>query len=822
MANNVFNRMYFFWWLRHILFFWVRTKVVPSTPKVELNLTPGIPVCYVLNTQSVTDILVLEQICQEHGLPLPRYHSSQLREPGRAGFLCLHKMGLFQIDRSLTKEPSIELKTLVQSVVKNPDQDVQIVPVSVLWGRNPGREEKSIFKLLFFDDEYAGVLQKLFIVLAQGRVNYLQFGKSISLREFVDSAQEKGELAKKLRRVLRVHFKLQRQQAMGPSLTRRSQVAANIVAAKAVREAIEDEARKKKIPIERAEAMARRYIWEIACDQNYSMIRLADIVLAKLWNKLYRGLVVKHGERLREIEKTHEIVYLPAHRSHLDYLLLAYCLYQEGQPPPHTAAGINLNFWPAGPILRRCGAFYIRRTFAGNRLYTVVFNEYVHYLLTKGHPVKFYIEGGRSRTGKLLPAKTGMLAMVVHSYLRNSSRPIAFVPTYVGYDRVFEVDTYQGELRGKAKAKESAGLLFSARSIFKMNFGRAYIGFSQPIYLKDSLTAFKSDWADDEVSHETKPKWLNPFVSKLAGEVLTSINANAVVSAQGIFALVILSSPTKAVTEDDLLYLIEKLISAMRATPYSRDVELPLGDAKDILNEALATAKAERFSHPGGDVIYMHEYEASNLAYYRNNLLHLVAIPSLIASYFLHHESAREEDLVRSGVKFYPFLKSEYFLRWESDDAEKVVKRVVEGLISQGLLERAQDGFIQRPKVTDRELTTLFYLGRTLGQLLERYAIATQILANHKQGIERQTFETQCSLMAQRIAILYGVNSPELQDSKLYKGFVDELRSLGYAEIAENNVLKPTDKIIGLARDSARLLSGDIRSSITRMYDLTT
>jgi glycerol-3-phosphate O-acyltransferase len=213
----------------------------------------------------------------------------------------------------------------------------------------------------------------------------------------------------------------------------------------------------------------------------------------------------------------------------------------------------------------------------------------------------------------------------------------------------------------------------------------------------------------------------------------------------------------------------------------------------------------------------MHEHEAANLAYYRNNILHLVAIPSLIASYFLHYDRVLESDLVRAGKEFYPFLKAEFFLRWTIDSSEKVVKRVIDGLVSQGLLMRNDNGYIERPAVTSRDLTSLFFLARSLSQLLERYAIASHMLANYKQGVERQVFEEQCSLMAQRIAILHGINSLELQDPKLYKGFVDELRRLGYAELSEQNLLKPTDKIIALARDSAKLLSADIRSSITRM-----
>lgn len=117
---------------------------------------------------------------------------------------------------------------------------------------------------------------------------------------------------------------------------------------------------------------------EIAANFSYEMIRLTDRILGFTWNRLYQGINVHNAERVRQLAHDgHELVYVPCHRSHMDYLLLSYVLYHQGLVPPHIAAGINLNFWPAGPIFRRLGAFFIRRTFKGNKLYSTVFREYL-------------------------------------------------------------------------------------------------------------------------------------------------------------------------------------------------------------------------------------------------------------------------------------------------------------------------------------------------------------------------------------------------------------------------------------------------------------
>lgn len=809
------NWMSLLWWLRRVLFLWVRTKVVPANPTEELSLKPNVPVCYVLSYRSISDLLVLDQMCRRFGLPLPVHKAGDLKSPGTASFVYLQKMGLLQPERD-SKAPPSPLLRLAENAATDKSMEVQIVPVSVFWGRNPGREERSILKLLFFDDEHAGIVQKIFIVLAQGRQSFLNFGRPVSLRNLVDEGASPPETAKKLRRVLRVHFRRQRTAAMGPSLPSRASVIAHLVHERPLREAILEEARKKKLPVEKAEQRARRYLLEIISDQKYAMVRLADIFLTWLWNRLFGGVVIKHSHRLREIEQSHEVVYLPSHRSHMDYLLLSYSLYYEGVPPPHIMAGINLNFWPVGPLLRRCGAFYARRTFGGNRLYTAAFNEYVHYLHSKGYAIKFYPEGGRSRTGRLLSPKTGMLAMVVQSYLRNPERPIAFIPIYLGYDKVMEVRTYQTELQGKAKRSESVGQLVKARKALKMNFGQAYIGFGEPIYLKDALDSHYPAWREERGDSEQKPKWFAGLIQNLAQETMVRINSTAVVSPLAMFSLVILSSPTRALGEEDLLYLMDKLTSAMRASPYAADVVLPPGSAREHLQAAIAVAKVERFQHPGGDVIFMEERESVLLTYYRNNILHLVALPSLVASFFQHNERVEEEALESGAELFYPFLKQDFFLRWDAAHGRNAIRAVVASLVKEGLLFR-EGNMLRRPEVTSRDLTTLLILARSLGQTLERYAISNALLARQEAGIERKAFEAQCTLMAQRIAILNGVKEPEFFDKNLFKNYLDRLVDLGYVTSGADGRLQNSPGLAALADYSLGLLSGDIRQSIQRI-----
>ena len=190
-----------------------------------------------------------------------------------------------------------------------------------------------------------------------------------------------------------------------------------------------------------------------------------------LWNSCTTELILTR--RQVNYWRVHRNPLHPSHRSHIDYLLLSYVLYHNGLTPPHIAAGINLKMPVVGGLLRRAGAFFMHRSFRGDALYQAVFDEYLHQMFIKGYSVEYFIEGGRSRTGRTLHPKTGLLSMTISSFLRNSRRPVCLMPVYFGYERVLEVSTYMGELSGKHKKRESLDIIGVIRSSY--SFGRVTV-----------------------------------------------------------------------------------------------------------------------------------------------------------------------------------------------------------------------------------------------------------------------------------------------------------------------------------------------------------
>lgn len=797
--------------LRWPLRAWMRVHVTPSDLD-ELDLDPDSPICYVLAGGGLSDWLALEAVCAAHGLPRP--HSAANRLPGtrRAVVLAL-PVGR---DRSRT-----ELRRIVDRGLRDRNYNVQLVPVSIFWGRDPIKET-SLFRILFADSERAGRLRKLLIILAHGRNVLMHFGQPLDYRGFLAAEMEPNRVVRKLVRVLRVHFRRQRVATLGPRLSHRGRVINSLLADADVRHAIQRTANDEDIEIEAARARARAYATEIAADYSNIAIGFMLRVLTWLWNRIYDGVDVRHLQRLRSTAHNRSLVYLPAHRSHMDYLLVSYILYQEGLALPRIAAGVNLNFWPIGGLLRRCGAFYIRRSFRGDKLYTAVFRAYVDALIGHGRPIKFYPEGGRSRTGRLLPPKTGMLAMVVQSFLRHADKPAAVVPVYIGYDRVMEINSYFDELRGsRSKKGESVGdLVRGSRKILQRKYGRAYVAFGEPVPLDAFADAVCPDWRSRPVpvSEAPRPAWFENLVSRLAETVMVRINATATLNPSGLVALILLGSPQKAVAEDEIIHSLELLAALARSAPYSDDVTVPEVSGREMLDEAAPLTRLVRVPHAWGDVLTVESREAVLLTYVRNSVMHLFALPSLIANFFSHARSRRESTLLDDCTELYPLLASELFLRWPEADCRAALADALASLVEVGLLQRTGKGELRRPDVGSHEFAALMSLARIMRESLERYAMTLVLLANNLPAgrIRREGIERQCQLMAERMAILSGRNSPEFFDLRL---FDNHLRTLTRIELLHDNdgELQLDPALRKLSEHALQLLGPDLRQSILHL-----
>ncbi|MEZ3499971.1 glycerol-3-phosphate 1-O-acyltransferase PlsB [Pantoea sp. KPR_PJ] len=781
----------------------VKSKAIPADPVSEHGLDPTRPIMYVLPYDSKADLMTLRQQCLKHNLPDP------LVPLEIDGALLPRHVFIHDGPRVFPYfVPNTESVKIFHEYLdlhrNNPNLDIQMLPVSVMFGRAPGREVQG-------NDaphlrELNGV-EKFFATLWNGRDSFVRFSPTVSLRWMATQHGTDKSIAQKLARVARIHFARQRLAAIGPRLPARQDLFNKLLQSKAIEKAVEEEARSKKVSHEKAQQNAVEMMEEIAADFSYEAIRITDRVMGWLWSRLYQGINVNGGERVRQLaEDGHEIVYVPCHRSHMDYLLLSYVLYHQGLVPPHIAAGINLNFWPAGPIFRRLGAFFIRRTFKGNKLYATVFREYLGELFSRGYSVEYFVEGGRSRTGRLLDPKTGTLAMTLQAMLRGGNRPITLVPIYIGYEHVMEVGTYAKELRGAAKEKE--GFMQMVRGLRKLrNLGQGYVNFGEPLPLVNYLNKQVPEWRDaiDPIEPQ-RPSWLTPTVNDIAARVMVRINEAGAANAMNLCVTALLASRQRSLTREQLIEQLECYTELLRNVPYSPESTVPPLSAEELLNHAMSMNKFETEQDNIGDIIILPREQAVLMTYYRNNIHHMLVMPSLIAAIIQQHPNLSEAELLRQVRLIYPMLKSELFLRWESDALPALLNALCQELARQGLIT-LQDGQLRH---TAARYRTLQLLAAGIRETLQRFAITFSILSA-RPTINRGTLEKESRMLAQRLSVLHGINAPEFFDKAVFTTLVLTLRTEGYISDTGDADVERTHATWLILAD---LITSDVRLTI--------
>jgi glycerol-3-phosphate O-acyltransferase len=829
------------WWtglLGWLLRPWVRVEIEPADPREFIDARP---VCYVLEDYGLSNALILDRACREAGLPSPlrplpgdplgrkrAYVALSRRSAGSA-----IKAAAQQFAQQLAlqqgqaapvhgKTRSESLSRLIEAHRADPALDVQLVPVSIFVGRAPDKAS-GWFSVLFSENwALVGRFRRLLAILLNGRNTTLRFAAPVDLRGIIGEGLDPERTVRKLSRVLRAHFQRIRAAIIGPDLSTRRLLADAVLASEPVKEAIADQAaRDKSSPVD-AWKKAHRFIWEIAADYSHSVVRSASFLLTFVWNRIYRGVLIHHLDQVKEAAPGHEIIYVPSHRSHMDYLLVSYLLYTKGIVPPHIVAGVNLNLPVIGSLLRRGGAFFIRRSIRGSALYSAVLGEYVAQLVSGGYSIECFIEGGRSRTGRLLPPKGGMISMLLRGYLRQPTRPVLFQPVYIGYEKLMEGNSYLDELSGKPKEKESIwSLLWGVPKVLRQNFGQVVVNFGERIPLNDVLAQHAPDWDGKAVPEDEKPAWLSATVDALAQRIQVNVNRAADVNPVNLLAMALLSTPKHAMGETDLLAQIALSQTLLREVPYSDHVTVTPHTPAQIVAHGEEIGMLARTPHPLGDVLGVDDDSAVLLSYFRNNVLHLFTAAAWIAVCFQNNRRMGRAQLQRLGRTLYPFLQAELFLPWDEDGFAGRIDRTIAVFIREGLLEQVgeeEGGILQRNAGQTDEVFRLRAIGHALQQAFERYYIAISVLVKNGPGtLGAGELETLCQLAAQRLSLLYADTAPEFFDKSLFRGFIQKLREMKLVWPDDNGKLAFDARLDAWARDARVVLGRELRHTIEKV-----
>jgi glycerol-3-phosphate O-acyltransferase len=811
------------WGVRKTLGLWVKATIKPEDIADTLAVRAR-PVCYVLENESHSDLAVLDDACARLGMPRPDHCFALARQ---SSFLGL---------RSRSRAPR-HLVQLVDSAAREPGFDLDLVPVTIFWGRAP-QKEQSLWRLLFAEDwVLVGRFRKMLNVLVNGRNTVVFFGEPIPLREAIGDLPP-TRAVRRLMRSLRGVFRSQRASTIGPDLSHRRTMVAHILRTQAVRHAVrrEMQARRELAAAARGRGRAglrrrssrravllaaRQYAMEISANYSQPFVTFMSTILGRLWTRLYDGVDFEHVEKLQEIGDGAEIIYVPCHRSHMDYLLLSYIIYHKGFAVPHVAAGVNLNLPVVGRFLRKGGAFFLRRSFKGQALYAAVFTKYLGFMMARGHPLEYFVEGGRSRTGRLLSPRTGMLSMTVRSYLKEPRRPVVFMPVYFGYERIVEGRTYIGELSGRPKEKESVfGVIKSLPSVLRSKFGKVHVNLGEPIVLDEMLDAYNPSWrrapAAEGAEEAAPPGWIAELIRDLAFRVVSGINAAAAVTPINLVSMALLATPRQAMLEADLKRQLDLYQRLLRDAPYSPLVTVTADSAEQMTRYAESMGMLERQAHPLGDIMRMTAERAVLATYYRNNILHLFAMPSLLACCFVGNARMRTDDLKRLAWRVYPYIRAELAMRWPEEEIGPLTDSLLDALARSDLLRPNEDrSEWHRPPPTSLEAIQLSLLAEATIQTIERYYLVIAVLLRAGSGsITHAALEERCHLMAQRMSILYGLDSPEFFDKSLFRNFIELLGRRSVITTSENGTLAFGEPLLGVAADAQLVLSEQLRHDI--------
>ena len=830
---------------------------------------------YVLQDYSRSNSILIDLQTQEHKLPpaLVGVHDSAHNIKENAAIIFLHH------PHAKDTQLSPRLSRLVSAVLQHPELKVRLVPVSILWGRAPEKED-SLFKLLTTDNwQDPSITKQLFNIGVMGRDTFVQFHPPQDLRALINnslksddeesvasesvtanlkedvlkdidsknndskekdsaiknideapnyamvaSADGNRELVRSLQQQLTIYLDKQRASMLGPDLSDRRNLVDKLIYSPAIKHAIEAEALETGTSNREARILAKSYANEMVNDYSHSIVRGFYKFLTWLWTQLYDGVEVHHFERVRELAADYELVYVPCHRSHVDYLLLSYVIYKRGLSIPYVAAGDNLDVPVLGPLLRGAVAFYIRRSFRGNALYTAVLREYMHTLITRNTPIEYFIEGGRSRSGRLLPPKMGMLAMTVHSQLRHSVKPVVFIPTYIGYERIMEGGTYVGELKGKPKESESLiGLLKVGRKIERI-FGNVHLSFGTPLYLSDFMTKFDvpanslpADRTDTPLDDKT-----SAMVDNIGVKVMQHINKAAVITPVSLLSLVLLSAPKSALDEAICREQIALYQGLAQQLPYSADTVITDMSPQQIIDYGIKLKLIERIPHILGDIIQIAGKQAALLSYFRNNILHVFILLSFLAALVARNGRIERSRLNSIAEQLYPFLQSELFLYYPAHGLTETLDKKVDSLLASGLIVELSDGILSVPETNSKCYQQLQVLATPVEQSLERYFMTLALLAQQGSGnLTENEVVDLCHLLGQRLSVLYADDIPDFFDRALFTSFIGALTRLDYLQKdEETGILVFDQRIDHIAHHAKYVLSPDMMQILQQVASL--
>ena len=667
------------------------------------------------------------------------YLAGELKK-GKTAFLSLVSKRDFR--RRFVKSETDPIAFLLQ-LQRETQRPIFLVPQVVFFGNAPQPAIPSIMDVFFGPEQDPGKIRRLVTIFKNPGTTFIEITDPVNLKDYLEYLGGRGistnHAARILRRDLLTQVNRHRRAITGPVRRTDTELKQSILTGDDIQAYMRKYAQRREKTRYQVQAEALAYLDEIAAKPNPAFIKGGAAVVQWLLNTMFDGVTI-NTQALNGIKRAARrgpVIFIPCHKSHLDSLLVAHILYRNDLPTPLFFAGRNLAFWPMGAVFRRLGAFFVRRSFKAV-FYAKVLSEYIRRILINGHNIGVFIEGTRSRSGKLYAPQLGMLTILLNALKRGACEDMSFVPVYIGYDRVPEEQAYINEVEGQSKAPENLEQMLKARKALKRRYGRIYVNFHEPFLLSDTMR-------EQGVSVETLDgKRQNLFCRYLGQRILSAINADSVATPHGLAASAILHSDSQ-VTQEELDFRMEAGLTHLTARRVHFSDSL-VANPEVALNTTLVDYIKRKIIDPHGleedhaeaPLVHYHvnSKKRTELEYYKNTIINAF-VPAAFTALLIREKDAFQFSTANLHAH-YTFLQ-DLFINEFTPDPERppafLVRKTIKTFIDDAII-------IPHPTLPDTYNITssgykkLVFFSGLLKPFFESYGVALKYL--EKNGADKK------------------------------------------------------------------------------------